>query len=164
MRSAAELRERLPADGFPAGHVVQHPIRPPQDTGRRAWRNRRKQIASLIRFHAPDVVGTQEGKLHQLIDLEERLRNYEWIGVGRRSGGDEFSALFYRTDRLTLLEHDTFWLSKTPNTPGSKSWGLLFLELPPGPGSETRRQGTPCSCSTRISITRARRRGSRVHG
>jgi len=101
----------------------------PQDTGQRAWRNRRKQIASLIRFHAPDVVGTQEGKLHQLIDLEERLRNYEWIGVGRRSGGDEFSALFYRTDRLTLLEHGTFWLSKTPNTPGSKSWGAALPRI-----------------------------------
>ncbi|MFB6229922.1 MAG: endonuclease/exonuclease/phosphatase family protein [Salinibacter sp.] len=101
----------------------------PRDTGRRAWRNRREPIASLIRFHAPDVVGTQEGTLHQLIDLEERLRGTEWIGVGRRSGGDEFSALFYRTDRLALLEHDTFWLSKTPNTPGSKSWGAALPRI-----------------------------------
>lgn len=94
----------------------------PEDTGPRAWSNRRDKVASMIRFHGADVVGTQEGKLHQLMDLEARLPGYEWIGVGRRSGGDEFSALFYETTRLTLLDHDTFWLSTTPNEPGSKSW------------------------------------------
>lgn len=77
----------------------------------------------MMRFHGADVIGTQEAKLHQLMQLEERLSGYEWIGIGRRDGGDEYSALFYRTDRLELLEHDTFWLSDTPKTPSSTSWG-----------------------------------------
>jgi endonuclease/exonuclease/phosphatase family metal-dependent hydrolase len=88
-----------------------------------AWRERRAPVASTIRFHGADVVGTQEGLLHQVMDLEDRLPGYEWIGVGRRSGGNEFSAIFYRTGRLQLLAHDTYWLSSTPNEPGSKSWG-----------------------------------------
>lgn len=101
----------------------------PEDTGPQSWAHRRDQVASVIRFHDAHVVGTQEGKLNQLMDLEDRLPGYEWIGVGRRSGGDEFSALFYETSRLTLLDHDTFWLSSTPNEPGSKSWGAALPRI-----------------------------------
>lgn len=93
-----------------------------QDTGRIAWSHRRDKVASVIRFHGPDVVGTQEGKLHQLYDLEARLPGYEWIGVGRDNGGDEFSAIFYSVDRLQLLDHHTYWLSPTPTEPGSVGW------------------------------------------
>lgn len=101
----------------------------PDDTGAVDWTRRRDKVASMIRFHEAHVVGTQEGKLHQLMDLEDRLPGYEWVGVGRRSGGDEFSALFYDTRRLTLLEHDTFWLSSTPDEPGSKSWGAALPRI-----------------------------------
>lgn len=101
----------------------------PGDTGRTSWENRRGKVASMIRFHTPDLVGTQEGKLHQLYDLKERLPGYEWIGVGREQGGDEFSAIFYRTDRLELLEHYTFWLSPTPTEPGSKGWDAALPRI-----------------------------------
>jgi len=101
----------------------------PDDSGRVAWENRRDMVASTIRFRGPDVVGTQEGKIHQLYDLEERLPAYEWIGVGRESGGNEFSALFYRTDRLELLDHHTFWLSDTPTVPGSRGWDAALPRI-----------------------------------
>jgi endonuclease/exonuclease/phosphatase family metal-dependent hydrolase len=87
-----------------------------------AWDARRDRVASVIRFHRPAILGTQEGLLHQLMDLENRLEGYEWVGVGRRSGGGEFTAVFYRPDRVDLLAHDTFWLSATPNEPGSTGW------------------------------------------
>lgn len=87
-----------------------------------AWDARRDRVASVIRFHRPAILGTQEGLLHQLMDLENRLRGYEWVGVGRRSGGGEFTAVFYRPDRVDLLAHNTFWLSATPNEPGSTGW------------------------------------------
>jgi endonuclease/exonuclease/phosphatase family metal-dependent hydrolase len=101
----------------------------PLDSGRVSWEHRRDMVASTIRFRAPAVVGTQEGMLHQLYDLEERLSGYEWVGVGRQSGGDEFSALFYRTERLELLDHHTFWLSPTPTEPGSKAWGAALPRI-----------------------------------
>lgn len=101
----------------------------PGDSGRVSWENRRGKVASMIRFHAPDVLGTQEGRLHQLYDLEERLSGYEWVGVGRDEGGDEFSALFYRTERLALLDHHTFWLSPTPTEPGSKGWDAALPRI-----------------------------------
>ncbi len=113
----------------------------PADTGAVNWANRRDKVASMIRFHGAHVVGTQEGKLHQLMDLEDRLSDYEWVGVGRRSGGDEFSAVFYDTRRLTLLEHDTFWLSATPNEPGSKSWGAALPRIATWARFRDRRSG-----------------------
>jgi len=95
----------------------------PTDT---QWVERRGHVASMIRFHEPTVVGTQEGKLHQLMDLEKRLTGYERVGVGRKSGGGEFSALFYQTVRMELLEYDTFWLSEVPRTPSSMGWDAAF--------------------------------------
>lgn len=93
------------------------------DTGPLSWTNRRDMVASMMRFHGADIVGTQEGKQHQLTQIESQLPEYAWVGTGRKGETGEFSALFYKTDRLALLEHNTFWLSDTPTTPGSTSWG-----------------------------------------
>jgi endonuclease/exonuclease/phosphatase family metal-dependent hydrolase len=95
-----------------------HP-RPPD-----LWRDRRPVASRLIERWAPDVVGTQEGLYQQLVDLEEDLPDYRWIGLGREGGSHgEFMAVFYRPDRLTSLEFDHFWLSDRPREIGSRSWG-----------------------------------------
>lgn len=126
------LLAMLPLLGHAADSTKTHPLRvmsynirydTERDTAQLSWENRRDKVASMMRFHGAAVIGTQEGKLHQLLQLEERLPGYEWIGIGREDGGDEFSAIFYQTDRLELLEHETFWLSDTPTTPSSTSWG-----------------------------------------
>src|SRR3712207_7586469 len=55
-------------------------------------------------------------------DLEERLPGYRWIGVGRMDGkdGGEFSPILYRSTCLEPIDHGTFWLSETPEEPGSR--------------------------------------------
>jgi endonuclease/exonuclease/phosphatase family metal-dependent hydrolase len=95
----------------------------PSDSGN-AWPHRRDWVASLIRFHAPDVVGVQEALLHQLTDLDARVPEFARVGVGRADGrtGGEFSAILYRRNRLHLLDSGTFWLSPTPEIAGSKGW------------------------------------------
>jgi endonuclease/exonuclease/phosphatase family metal-dependent hydrolase len=90
------------------------------------WKRRRGCLSSTVRFHQPTVLGVQEGQLHQLMDLEAQLYGYERIGVGRRSGGGEFNALLYQTSRLELLEKDTFWLSETPEEPGTRGWDASY--------------------------------------
>ena len=92
--------------------------------GEHAWPHRMDRVASVVRFHAPDAVGMQEALRHQIDSLAARLPGYAWVGVGRDDGADggEFSPVFYRTDRLELVTHGTFWLSPTPETPGSVGW------------------------------------------
>ena len=101
------------------------------DDGEHAWPNRADRVASVIRFHEADVAGLQEALIGQIRDLEPRLPGYAWVGVGRDDGEEsgEFSPIFYRTDRLELLGNDTFWLSETPDTPGSQSWDAALPRI-----------------------------------
>lgn len=63
-------------------------------------------------------------------DLMERLPGYDRIGRGRDAGGGgEYSAIFYRPDRVELLETETFWLSETPEVPGSRSWDAAIQRI-----------------------------------
>ncbi|MCF7220216.1 endonuclease/exonuclease/phosphatase family protein [Marilutibacter chinensis] len=95
-----------------------------------AWAERRPVVLELLRRRAPDLVGTQEGLYRQLIDIDEGLPEYEWIGLGRDGGSHgEFMAVFYRRDRLVPLEYDHFWLSDTPEAIGSRSWGNRFSRM-----------------------------------
>jgi endonuclease/exonuclease/phosphatase family metal-dependent hydrolase len=118
--------------GSPAGSPDSAPLRVmtfnirydnPGD-GVNAWPNRKDRVASLIRYHGADVIGVQEALLHQLTDLDARLPGFARVGVGRTDGKTkgEFSAILYRTDRLTLKDSGTFWLSPTPEVAGSKGW------------------------------------------
>ncbi|MFT3846688.1 MAG: endonuclease/exonuclease/phosphatase family protein [Lacibacter sp.] len=89
------------------------------DTGN-LWKDRLPVVSSLIRFHAFDIVGTQEGLKNQLADLSASLPGFAYYGVGRddaRSGG-EHSAIFYKTDKYSLIGSGDFWLSETPEKPG----------------------------------------------
>lgn len=101
------------------------------DDGRHAWPNRRERVANLIRFYRPDLLGVQEALDGQMEDLAERLPEYEWFGRGRNAEptDGEYSAVFYRTDRLELLEHDTFWLSLTPDEAASVGWDAALPRI-----------------------------------
>lgn len=97
--------------------------------GENAWPNRREVLASQVAFHAPDVIGTQEGLPHQVAWLRERLPAYGMVGEGR-DGGDagEYSAIFYNRTRLRVEEEGTFWLSPTPDQP-SKGWDTAIQRI-----------------------------------
>ncbi|MDR0537188.1 MAG: endonuclease/exonuclease/phosphatase family protein [Tannerellaceae bacterium] len=87
-----------------------------------AWEYRKENVKALIQYHAPDIVGTQEGFLHQLKDVNQ-TPGYTYIGVGRDDGKEagEHSAIFYKKDRFIIVETGNFWLRQTPNVPG-KGW------------------------------------------
>ena len=99
--------------------------------GVNAWPNRADRVAGLIRFYEPDVAGLQEVLVGQLQDLEARLPEYAWVGVGRDDGleGGEFSPIYYRPDRLEVVEHGTFWLSETPDSVGSRGWDAALPRI-----------------------------------
>lgn len=94
--------------------------------GENAWRYRRDAVASMIRFHQADIVGAQEASFAMIADLQVRLADYRWVGVGS-NGGDSGAAdpIFWRESRLELLASETFWLSPTPAVP-STGWDAAF--------------------------------------
>jgi endonuclease/exonuclease/phosphatase family metal-dependent hydrolase len=82
---------------------------------------RRDRAVNTIRAAAPDIFGVQEALWNQVIDLKNAFPGYGFYGVGRNDGGilGEFSAIFFRSGRFTLADSGTFWLSETPEVPGT---------------------------------------------
>jgi endonuclease/exonuclease/phosphatase family metal-dependent hydrolase len=92
--------------------------------GENAWPHRRELVVKVIRDESPDILGVQEALRGQLDELETALPEYVRVGVGRDAdGGGEYSALLYRKTRFDLSDAGTFWLSGTPEIPGSRTWG-----------------------------------------
>ncbi len=91
--------------------------------GKNAWPYRRDGAAQIVQENSPLVLGTQEGLLPMLQDLDGRLPSYSRIGEGRaEDGGNEYCAIYYQRERLDLLSCNQFWLSETPQVKGSRSW------------------------------------------
>jgi endonuclease/exonuclease/phosphatase family metal-dependent hydrolase len=96
-----------------------------------AWPYRKDNAASQILFYKIHLLGVQEALHDQMVDLKERLTQYKYVGVGRDDGKEkgEYSAIFYDTTRLQILQSKTFWLSETPEVPGSKSWDAAITRI-----------------------------------
>jgi endonuclease/exonuclease/phosphatase family metal-dependent hydrolase len=99
--------------------------------GENAWPNRKDWVAEIVNREQPDVLGLQEAQAGQIKDLEPRLKDYAWSGVGRDDGKDrgEFVPIFYRRDRFEVLDKGQFWLSEKPNEAGSKGWDAAITRL-----------------------------------
>ncbi len=93
--------------------------------GPNSWPARRELVFEVIRRGNYDFVGLQEALRFQLDEIAHAVPGYVEIGVGRRDGrtGGEYSALLVRSDRWGIDQAGTFWLSDTPEVPGSRSWG-----------------------------------------
>lgn len=91
--------------------------------GINAWPNRIEMVTGLLKFHEAEIFGLQEALIGQIEDIQNKLPEFEWFGVGRDDGEKrgEFSPLFFNKTKFILIENGTFWLSETPEKP-SKSW------------------------------------------
>ena len=96
-----------------------------------AWANRREMLVRTIVAFDPDLLGLQEVMPDQAAYLREALAGYGFVGVGRDDGRakGEFSPIFYRPQRFELLGAGHFWLSETPDVPGSKSWDAALPRI-----------------------------------
>lgn len=127
--------------GVPRLSAMSYNIRydNPEDTD--LWRDRQEEIVELIAEMRPDLLGVQEALKHQVEDLAAGLTGYTHVGVGRvtevgngaqpryQPDAGEFNAIFYRTDKLRLLESSTFWLSNTPSVAGSTLEGASLPRI-----------------------------------
>lgn len=112
------------------------------DDGPDAWSKRKEDVCNFLLSEQPAFFGLQEALIDQVDDINAALSeiDYKWFGVGRDDGfdGGEFNPIFYDSTKFENLEEGAFWLSLTPDEPGTKFPGAgcnricqfgLFKEL-----------------------------------
>jgi len=111
--------------------VMSFNVRVPVEAdGPNRWEARRDLMVSTIREQHPDVLGTQELHQEQGDYIVSKLPEYTWFGIDRHGGhSDEHMGVFYRRDRLALKDSGNFWLSDTPDVPGSITWGHPYPRM-----------------------------------
>ncbi|MHC4247096.1 MAG: endonuclease/exonuclease/phosphatase family protein, partial [Planctomycetota bacterium] len=133
----------LAAIAFPPSSLVADPPTVTVETwnirydnpgdGPHAWRHRREGVIAHLRDGSPDVLGLQEVLPHQLAAIRKGLPGYDIFARGReRDGGTgEAVPILWRRDRWRLDEANAthFWLSETPENPGSMSWNTACTRM-----------------------------------
>ncbi|MBN2022060.1 MAG: endonuclease/exonuclease/phosphatase family protein [Pirellulales bacterium] len=101
--------------------------------GENRWTNRKEMVADVIRRFEPDFLGTQEALVEQVAYLREQFDGFDCLYRTREAdpAEGESCALFYRKARweLDAKRHGTFWLSETPDAPGSGSWQTACVRV-----------------------------------
>lgn len=96
------------------------------DDGENHWNHRKGLALARIQAFAPDLLGLQECRDDAQADFVRLgLPDYHFFGVHRGGPGDtalEMAPLLFRRAAFTLLDCGCFWLSETPEIPGSISW------------------------------------------
>jgi len=105
-------------------------------TGEPAWAVRRpllaEQIESETATRPESLVCLQEVAPQQLLDIKEDLgETWTHVGVGRVNGADkgEFAPILYQPATWEMTKNRTYWLSETPDVPGSKGWDTAVVRI-----------------------------------
>lgn len=101
------------------------------DDGLNSWPNRRDLVFKTIASYEPAIFGVQECLLDQADQLRAAFPAYQMTGAGRDDGkkAGEMCAVFTDTVRYEILDHGVFWLSPTPDVPGSKGWDAALPRI-----------------------------------
>ncbi len=96
-----------------------------------AWPKRTTQVCNFILSEKPDILGMQEVLSSQYLYLDSVLSEYNSVGVGRDDGAKagEMNPVFYRKEKFDLVRNITFWLSDTPDIPGSVGLGASLPRI-----------------------------------
>ncbi len=96
------------------------------DDGPNHWNHRQERVVETIRQFQPDLIGTQETMSFQAEYLRQCLPEYTYVGKLRvpDQPTSEECAVFFRSTRFVDLEQGHFWLSTTPEVPGSRELGF----------------------------------------
>jgi len=123
------------------------------DDGKDSWNNRKELMLSVIKDRNYDFIGGQEVVIHpndnlnQVKFMSDNLPGYGCLFLCREKdpAKGEGAPVFYRKNRWEpdVKDQGTYWLSDTPDVPGSVTWkgqstcprvvtGALFHELDAG--------------------------------
>lgn len=99
-----------------ATYNIQYPVM--------GWPEKRiAPLIALLEEYRFDVFGVQEPYMHQIEDMMKYIgKDYDWIGSNVSGDNTDrthhFNPIFYRRDRLELLDYNTVWLSDAIGKPG----------------------------------------------
>jgi endonuclease/exonuclease/phosphatase family metal-dependent hydrolase len=101
------------------------------DDGENRWELRKQLVLDTITQAEPEILALQEAEIDQVLWLDEQLEDYDYVGVGRDDGqqAGEMVPIFYNTRRLSLMNSGHFWLSDTPDEPGSVGWDAAITRM-----------------------------------
>lgn len=89
--------------------------------GINSFENRMPLIRKAVNSEAPDLIGFQEVKPGVQEWLRKSFPRYSFVGCGRNFDfKDESNPIAYNMARFDLCWLDMFWLSPTPEIPGSR--------------------------------------------
>lgn len=96
--------------------------------GINCMKNREERVRAMLAKEDPDIIGFQEicGSVWDWLDATLSDR-YTVVGCGRNADyayEEEGTPIAFRRSRFRLIRMDTFWLSDTPEVPGSRLHGV----------------------------------------
>lgn len=101
------------------------------EDGPNNWEHRRDLVVETIRDADPDVLAVQECIPIQDQWIRDAFPAFDGHGTPRGGprAGAEMCALYWRRSRFTVESTGTFWLSETPDVPGSVGWDAVFARI-----------------------------------
>ncbi len=109
-----------------ASYNIQYPVKKP------TWEERLIPLVKTIEKYDFDLIGSQEPYMPQIEDMMKHIGDrYAWIGTC--VAGDDnvrtrhFNPIFYKKERLELLDWDTIWFTDKAGTPGYGAWSARLL-------------------------------------
>lgn len=103
------------------------------DTEARDWQSRKGTLTRYLLDGKFSIIGLQEVRHKQLLDVDRALPEHKFTGVGRDDGKTrgEYSPIYFHANswKLDPEQHGTFWLSDTPDVIRSRTWGNRYPRI-----------------------------------
>jgi endonuclease/exonuclease/phosphatase family metal-dependent hydrolase len=98
--------------------------------GENRWEYRRELLARTLLQKSPDIIATQEGRYHQLVDLASLLPGYRLVDDHRAWIKERmYPSFFVKENRFEVFPGLDLWLSETPDIAESRSFDSAFPRL-----------------------------------
>lgn len=136
--------------------------------GDNIFSRRKPAIAKRINDESPDIICFQEVLPHVGAWLKCEFPEYILLGCHRGAAlDDEATSILIKKQRFDVIAADTFWLSPTPNIPGSRfdenTAGCAAMQSEcPRAVTEALLFDTDCGCALRVMSLHLDHIGARV--
>jgi endonuclease/exonuclease/phosphatase family metal-dependent hydrolase len=121
------LSDSLPNAGVEVAVMSFNIRRGTRQDGRNHWVYRRSLVNIVLNRYRPGVLGLQEALDFQISEVSAMLPGYQCVGFGSADRDKELhNTIFYDASLFALSDQGTFWLSETPDIPGSRGWGNII--------------------------------------